>query len=102
MTRSRKLKNFTEKHITYVRYKYPDKKVSWNVIHYHKNKTAINNSKKTYFKLPYIRTFSNANKIKLKQTSDKYSKNINNVVAFSPLKSNLSKPVKSVAKSLIL
>ena len=50
------------------------------------NKNTINNNKKIYFKLPYIGTFSNATKIKFNQICDKYCKNINIVVAFSPLK----------------
>ena len=66
MTRSIKLKYFTEKHVPY--------------------ENSINNNKKVYFKLPYIRTFLNATKIKLKQISDKYRKNTIIVVAFSPLK----------------
>ena len=35
------------------------------------NENTINNNKKGYFKLPYIGTFSNATKIKLKQIFDK-------------------------------
>ena len=50
------------------------------------NENTINNHKKVYFKLPYIGNFSNATKIKLKQSFDKYCKNTNIVVAFSPLK----------------
>ena len=50
------------------------------------NENTINNHKKVYFKLPYIGNFSNATKIKLKQIFDKYCKNTNIVVAFSPLK----------------
>ena len=36
------------------------------------NVNTIKNNKKVYFKLPYIGTFSNATKIKLKQICDKY------------------------------
>ena len=50
------------------------------------NEKIVNNNKKVYFKLPYTGTFSNATKIKLNQICDKYCKNINIVVAFSPLK----------------
>ena len=50
------------------------------------NGNTINNNKKVYFKLPYIRTFSNASKIKLKQIHNKYRKNTNIVVGFSLLK----------------
>ena len=50
------------------------------------NENTINNNKKVYFKLPYIGTFPNANKIKLKKICDKYCKNTNLAVAFSPLK----------------
>ena len=50
------------------------------------NENTINNNKKVYFKSPYIRTFSNVTKIKLKQICDKYCKNNNIAVAFSPLK----------------
>ena len=42
--------------------------------------------KKVYFKLSDIGTFPNATKIKLKQICDKYCKNTNIIVAFSPLK----------------
>ena len=41
------------------------------------NENTVNNNKKVYFKLPYI---------KLKQICDKYCKNTNIVVTFSPLK----------------
>ena len=50
------------------------------------NENTFNNNKKVCFKLPYIGTFSNATKIKLKQICDKYCKNTNILVAFSPLK----------------
>ena len=50
------------------------------------NENTINNNKNIYFKLPYIGTFSNATKIKLKQIYDKRCKNTNIVVAFLPLK----------------
>ena len=50
------------------------------------NENTVNNNKKVYFKIPYIRTFSNATKIKLNQICDKCCKNTNIVVAFSPLK----------------
>ena len=50
------------------------------------NENTVNNNKKVYLKLPYIGTFSNATKIKLNQICDKYCKNTNVVVAFSPLK----------------
>ena len=50
------------------------------------NENTVNNNKKVYFKIPYIRTFSNAAKIKLNQICDKCCKNTNIVVAFSPLK----------------
>ena len=50
------------------------------------NKHTINNNKKVYFKLPYIGTFLNATKIKLKQICDKYCKNPNIAVAFLPFK----------------
>ena len=36
------------------------------------NENTINNNKKVYFKLLYIKTFSNATKMKLKQIYDKY------------------------------
>ena len=36
------------------------------------NENTVNNNKKVYFKLPYIGTFLNASKIKLKQICDKY------------------------------
>ena len=49
------------------------------------NENTINNNKKVYFKLPHIGTFSNKTKIKLKQICDKYCKNTNVIVAFSPL-----------------
>ena len=49
-----------------------------------RNENTVNNNKIVYFKLPYIGTFSNATKIKLKQICD--CKNTNIVVAFSPLK----------------
>ena len=41
------------------------------------NENTVNNNKKVYFKLPYI---------KLKQICDKYCKNTNIAVTFSPLK----------------
>ena len=50
------------------------------------NENTVNNNKKVYFKLSYIGTFSNATKIKLNQICDKYCKNTNIVVPFSPLK----------------
>ena len=50
------------------------------------NESTINNNKKVYFKLPYIEAFSNATKIKLKQIWDRYCRNTNIVVAFSPWK----------------
>ena len=50
------------------------------------NEDTVNNKKKVYFKLPYIGTFSNPTKIKLKQICDKYCKNANIDLAFSPLK----------------
>ena len=43
------------------------------------NENTVNNNKKVYFKLPYIGTFSNATKIKLNQTCDKYCKNTNGI-----------------------
>ena len=50
------------------------------------NENTVNNNKKEYFKLPCIGTFSNTAKIKLKQNCDKYCKNTNIIVAYSPLK----------------
>ena len=50
------------------------------------NENTVNNNKILYFKLPYIGTFSNATRIKLKQICDKYCRSNNIVVAFSPLK----------------
>ena len=40
-------------------------------------------------------------KIKIKQIRDEYIKRLKIVVAFSPLKSSLKKPVMSIAKRLI-
>ena len=49
-------------------------------------KKLLMTKKKVYFKLSDIGTFPNATKIKLKQICDKYCKNINIIVVFSPLK----------------
>ena len=46
------------------------------------NKNTINKNKIVHFKLPYIGTFSNTTKIKLKQICDKYCENTDIVVAF--------------------
>ena len=50
------------------------------------NENTVNNNKKVCFKLLYIGTSSNATKIKVNQICDKYCKNTNILVAFSPLK----------------
>ena len=60
--------------------------VSRNAITTVSNEKTVTNNKKVCFKLPYIGTFWNATKIKLNQICDKYCKNTNIVVAFSPLK----------------
>ena len=49
-------------------------------------KTLLTTIKNVSFELQYIGTFSSATKIKLSQICDKYCKNTNIVVAFSPLK----------------
>ena len=54
------------------------------------NENNINNNKKVYFNLPFIAIFSSATKNKHKQICDKYCKNIDIVVAFSPLKTESS------------
>ena len=64
------------------------------------NKNTINKNKKVYFKSPYVGTFSNAAKIKPKQIFDKYCKNTNIAVAFSP--SNIYKEIHIVDKFVIL
>ena len=59
--RSIKLKIFTKKHVPYL----DNQKGNFLEIQYttKSNENNINNSKKVYFKLPYIRAFSNATKI---------------------------------------